>query len=168
MVRGLVPCLACALLACSERGSITSRSFTVTPLSGDSCTLIADLVSDRDSSNVDITVAACSGSRCSGRSSTRTEGPFVPGRAKTVAIELDGCPDHPDRIDVAVSRWGSRNNALPTATVEHLDKSPDETRCRIDSVLHTSAEFGDSTVFLVARDHASRPAGRELRRASKN
>jgi len=64
-----------------------------------------------------VTRRACSGSTCSAASTGYpTEGSFLPGVAVTIKRELEGCPSHPDRIAVDVSRWGSTNISRRVST----------------------------------------------------
>jgi hypothetical protein len=157
---GLSLALAMAT-ACGDRsGAITASRFTVHPGPDGSCVLVADLVADRDSSNVDLTVAACAGQHCSIPSRLITEGPFVPGRPKTIQYELDRCPARPDRVAIEISRWGSHNNALPRVVVERFDRSVVDANCTVQALLRATDQVTDSLVFLVARDGEGRPLDR--------
>lgn len=152
-----------ALAGCKEGGQVTAARFTVYPGAAGACVVVADLVSTRNSSNVDVTLRACAGEVCSAASREMTEGPFMPGRAKTVQLELGGCPDGVDRIDVDVSRWGSINNALSVVEVARVEKAPrDGGGCDARVVLRPVKQIGDSLVFLVARDREGRPLDRTL------
>jgi hypothetical protein len=155
--------LVAGLAGCKEGGSISVPTWTVHAGEGGGCTLVADLVSTRDSSNVDLTLRACAGERCSAETREMTEGPFVPGRAKTVQVGLGGCPEAPDRIEVSVSRWGSANNPLSRVEVARVERAAaDGGGCEVRVVLRSIEQSGDALVFLVARDRAWRPLERTL------
>ena len=156
--------LAVALAGCKESGSIRVPHFTAYPLESGSCVVVADLVATRDSSNVDVTMRACAGSDCSAVTREMTEGPFVPARAKTVKFEVAGCPASPDRVEVEVHRWGSRNNALSPVSLVREERSPAAGGgCDVRVVLRRGEPIiGDALVFLVARDAEGRPLDRTL------
>src|SRR5262249_33363833 len=63
-MRGLLGTLA-LVVACHRSGNIAAKRFTVYP-DGSRCVLVADLVSDFESSNVDVVVQACAAERCDG------------------------------------------------------------------------------------------------------
>jgi hypothetical protein len=151
-----------ATLGCGDPGRIEATRFTVYPL-GSKCIVAADLVSTRDSSNVDLTIKACSGPTCSTPSNRQgAEGPFFHGTTKTIQYELEGCPPQPDRIVVEVSRWGSTTGlGRPVGVVDRFQKTPvDGGRCSVATFLRVLDQVVDSTVFLVARDAWGRPLDR--------
>lgn len=154
--------LLAALLVACHKDRIEAPRFTVYA-SGAGCVVVADLVSQRDSSNVDLQLKACKGDRCSAPSNRNVaEGPFAPGRAKTVSYQLGDCPPEPDRIDIEVTRWGSPTNGLPTGVVDHVDKVSEDGGCRLDASVHVDGAFGDSLSILVGRDAAGKPLDRSL------
>lgn len=151
-----------ASFGCHESGSIEATRFTVAA-HGTKCVVIADLVSTRDSSNVDLDIKACAASTCSASSHTGVaDGPFVPGRAKTSVFEVENCPPKPDRVVVEVSRWGSANAIVPPrATVDHVAKTPsDGGSCNVAATVHVAQPAAASSVILVARDAETRPLDR--------
>ncbi|HUS64181.1 MAG TPA: hypothetical protein VMZ28_06540 [Kofleriaceae bacterium] len=156
--------LAVALAGCKEGGSIRVSRFTAYPRDSGGCVLVADLVATRDSSNVDVTMRACAGSDCSAVTREMTEGPFLPGRPKTVQFDVAGCPASPDRVEVEVHRWGSPNNALSQVTLVREERAPSEGGgCDVRVVLQRGEPIiGDALVFLVARDTEGRPLDRTL------
>jgi hypothetical protein len=160
-----------AFLGCSDSGSIKADRFTVhapayaTDPQASACVVVADLVSTRDSSNVDLTIKACAGSTCSLPSHQGVpEGPFVPGRAKTIEYELERCPSQPDRILVDVSRWGSMNMGIGgNGVVTRFEKTPgDDGRCSVAASLRVQNQVTRSLAFLVARDSEARPLARTI------
>jgi hypothetical protein len=157
-----------ALCAC-DRHSITATSFTVYRGDGGGCSVVADLISTRDSSNVDLEVRACGGQDCSLPSEGHpTRGSFRPGRIRTESFGFGSCPTSIDRLAIKVSRWGSSTSLLRGFTIDGVERQPQGNGCSVHAQVATddALGFGDS-ISLVARSADGKPAAVSLLGASR-